>query len=73
MMLRPLLPLLMLIPVIALASAGHSAVPIASGVPIQRVPLAPPADTLRKQQAAVARIFTAAVQPCVRTGSRMVC
>ena len=72
MMLRPLLPLLMLIPVIALASAGHSAAPIAPGVLLKPTPIAFPADTLRKQQAAV-RILTAAVQPCVRTGNRMVC
>lgn len=35
MILRPLLPLLMLIPVIALASASHSGVPIQQGAVIQ--------------------------------------
>jgi hypothetical protein len=76
MILRPLLPLLMLIPVIALASASYSAVPIQAGAVVRtemtRAPLTA-ADTLRRQQADVPRIFTVSVQRCVRTGNRMVC
>jgi len=76
-MLRPLLPLLLLIPVIALASASRSAVPGQPSTAVRsemvRAPLAASADAPRKPQAAVARIFMASVQPCVRTGNRMVC
>jgi hypothetical protein len=70
--LRPLLPLLMLIPVIAITGTGRAAVPVPNATPPMAIrarqqPIKPAIDDR------LARIFTVSAQSCVRTGNRMVC
>jgi hypothetical protein len=74
--LRPLLPLLLLIPLIVVAGAVHAAAPLANASPPaavaapQRSSAAPIKPTLDSR---LARIFTVSAQSCVRTGNRMIC
>ncbi|MDO6413919.1 hypothetical protein Q4F19_05955 [Sphingomonas sp. BIUV-7] len=76
--LRPLLPLLLLVPLMAAGSA-RAAVPAPSiaALVAQPLRLPPPVrssgEIVRAERASVARLFTVSALSCVRTGNRMVC
>lgn len=74
-MLRPILPLLMLIPLIAIAGTAHAAT--SADISVRTKPaLSRPhaaAPKVRTERPTLPRIFAFADRECVRSGNRMVC
>lgn len=72
-MIRPLIPLLILGPVLALFSGQANAATAVATTPLVRASVAKVGRTSTTQQIEKARISTVALQSCVRSGNRMVC
>jgi len=73
-LLRPLIPLLLLGPTLALMSERtQAATPLASPPVVVRTLAAKVRQAEPALRTAKARIFTVSAQSCVRSGNRMIC